>query len=62
VVCIVDDGLRTEYLFNSNYSRVKAISLCSAVVLLFGGLEALLILTLRVMPLTFDSGPGYSVR
>jgi hypothetical protein len=34
---------------NSNYSRTKAILLCSAIVLLFGGLEALLILTLRVI-------------
>ncbi|KAJ5906846.1 uncharacterized protein N7473_003762 [Penicillium subrubescens] len=34
--------------YNYNYSRSKAILLCSAVVLLFGGLEALLILTLRI--------------
>ncbi|KAJ5562665.1 hypothetical protein N7461_001426 [Penicillium sp. DV-2018c] len=33
---------------NSNYSRTKAILVCSGMVVLFGGLEALLILTLRI--------------
>lgn len=34
--------------FNSNYSRLKATLVCAGTIALFGGLEALLILTLRV--------------
>ncbi|KAJ5833473.1 hypothetical protein N7474_001784 [Penicillium riverlandense] len=34
--------------YNHNYSRVKAVLTCAATVVLFGGLEALLILTLRI--------------
>lgn len=34
---------------DSNYSCAKATILCTFMVLLFGGLEALLILTLRVV-------------
>ncbi|KAJ5381626.1 uncharacterized protein N7496_004054, partial [Penicillium cataractarum] len=34
--------------YNHNYGRKKTILLCTAIVVLFGGLEALLILTLRI--------------
>ncbi|KAJ5665538.1 PQ loop repeat protein, partial [Penicillium maclennaniae] len=34
--------------YNHNYSRLKATIVCSGCVLLFGGIEALLILTLRI--------------
>ncbi|CEJ60241.1 Putative PQ loop repeat protein [Penicillium brasilianum] len=34
--------------YNHNFGRTKTILLCTAIILLFGGLEALLILTLRI--------------
>ncbi|KAJ6185832.1 hypothetical protein N7519_007133 [Penicillium mononematosum] len=34
--------------YNHNYSKTKAVLVCSGTVVLFGGLEALLILTLRI--------------
>jgi hypothetical protein len=33
---------------NSDYSKTRAVLVCSGMIVLFGGLEALLILTLRV--------------
>lgn len=34
--------------FNSDYSKTRSVLVCSGMIVLFGGLEALLILTLRV--------------
>lgn len=39
---------RVLITLDSGYSRNMAVLVCSAMVVLFGGLEALLILTLRV--------------
>ena len=47
--------LRVLITLDSGYSRNKAVLVCSAMVVLFGGLEALLILTLRVcLPLRIE--------
>lgn len=45
---VLTSRFRVLITLDSGYSRNKAVLVCSAMVVLFGGLEALLILTLRV--------------
>jgi hypothetical protein len=47
--------------FNSDYSKTRAVLVCSGMIVLFGGLEALLILTLRVWLLLLLSFSSSSV-
>jgi hypothetical protein len=41
------------FCFNSDYSKTRSVLVCSGMIVLFGGLEALLILTLRVWLLVY---------